>query len=78
MEMIVIDRLSEIDLASISHLAEESLFQGFRFVERLIREYQSGANCFNQPGELLLTASVQGSVVGIGGLNRDLYFNDWV
>jgi GNAT superfamily N-acetyltransferase len=64
------------NLIGIDHLAEESLSQGFRFVERLIQEYGSGLNRFDKPGEVLLTASVQGVVVGIGGLNRDSYFND--
>lgn len=76
MEQIDIVRISELPSELINHLAEESLPQGFRFVERLIREYRSGLNCFDEPGEVLLTASVQGTVVGIGGLNRDPYFND--
>jgi N-acetylglutamate synthase-like GNAT family acetyltransferase len=76
MEQILINQISELEIDLINHLAEESLSQGFRFVERLIREYRSGLNCFNQPGEVLATASVQGTVVGIGGLNRDPYFND--
>ncbi len=42
MERIVIARISEFESESISHLAEESLSQGFRFVERLIREYSAG------------------------------------
>ncbi|MBL1177529.1 GNAT family N-acetyltransferase [Pantanalinema sp. GBBB05] len=75
MELIDITRISEIQTESINHLVEESVSQGFRFLERLIREYRSGLNCFNKPGELLLTASVQGAVVGIGGLNQDPYFN---
>jgi hypothetical protein len=37
-ERIVITRISEFESGSINHLAEESLSQGFRFVERLIRE----------------------------------------
>ena len=76
MSPIDITRISEIESVSINHLVEESLAQGFRFLERLIREYRSGFNCFDKPGEVLLTASFQGSVVGIGGLNRDPYFND--
>lgn len=77
MEKIDIARLSCFrDLIGINHLVEESLSQGFRFVERLIQEYRSGLNRFDQCGEVLLTASVQGAVVGIGGLNRDSYFND--
>jgi GNAT superfamily N-acetyltransferase len=76
MESIIITRILEIQSDAIDHLVEESLTQGFRFVERLLREYRSGLNCFDQSGELLLTASVQGTVVGIGGLNRDPYCND--
>ncbi|HEY9640493.1 MAG TPA: GNAT family N-acetyltransferase [Coleofasciculaceae cyanobacterium] len=75
MEQIDIDRITALDLTSIHHLVEESLSQGFRFVERLVQEYRSGLNRFDQSGEMLLTASVQGAIVGIGGLNRDPYFN---
>ncbi|MGB7412795.1 MAG: GNAT family N-acetyltransferase [Thermosynechococcaceae cyanobacterium] len=76
MKRIDIDRISEIQPGSIDHLVEESLSQGFRFVEQLIQESCSGLNCFDKSGEVLLAASVQGTVVGIGGLNQDPYFND--
>jgi GNAT superfamily N-acetyltransferase len=76
MEQIDIIRILDIESVSINHLVEESLSQGFRFVERLIREYRSGFNCFDRPGEILLAASFQGSAIGIGGLNRDPYFNE--
>ncbi len=76
MQQIVIAHISELDSKSIHHLAEESLSQGFWFVERLIREYRSGLNCFDRSGEILLTASVHGAIVGIGGLNQDPYLND--
>ncbi len=71
-----ITRVSEIESVPFSHLVDESLSQGFRFVARLIQEYRCGLNCFDQSGEVLFTASVEGAVVGIGGLNRDTYFND--
>jgi GNAT superfamily N-acetyltransferase len=76
MEQIDIARISEIQSRTINHLVEESLSQGFRFIERLMREYRIGLNCFDKSGEVLFTASIQGAVVGIGGLNRDQYFND--
>lgn len=60
---IAIVRISEFDSEAINHLAEESLSQGFRFVDKLIREYSSGLNCFDRSGEMLLTASVQGAIV---------------
>jgi GNAT superfamily N-acetyltransferase len=71
-----ISRISEIESVPFNHLVDESLSQGFRFVERLIREYRCGLNCFDQSSEVLFTASVEGAVVGIGGLNRYPYFND--
>jgi GNAT superfamily N-acetyltransferase len=76
MEHIDIAHISEIEERSINHLLEESLSQGFWFVERLICDYRSGLNRFDKFGEVLLAASVQGAVVGIGGLNRDPYLND--
>ncbi|MEM8778035.1 MAG: GNAT family N-acetyltransferase [Cyanobacteria bacterium P01_G01_bin.49] len=76
MEQINISRISEIQSGAINHLVEESLSQGFQCLQRLILDYRSGFNCFDKSGEVLLTASVQGAVVGIGGLNRDPYFND--
>ena len=75
-ESIKISRLSELELVCINPLVEESLSQGFQFVERLVQEYRSGLNCFDQPGEILLKVSVQGEVIGIGGLNRDPYFKN--
>jgi GNAT superfamily N-acetyltransferase len=71
-----IDCIVEIESISINHLVEESFSQGFRFVDRLIREYHSGFNRFDKSGEVLLIVSIEGAVVGIGGLNRDPYFND--
>lgn len=69
----MIDGVTELDLEAIHPLVEESISQGFRFLERLVREYQSGFNRFDQLGEVLLTASIQATIIGIGGLNRDPY-----
>jgi len=76
MQSINITRILDIRSGAIDHLVQESLTQGFRFVERLLREYCSGLNCFDQSGELLLAAFVENTVVGIGGLNRDPYCHD--
>ena len=76
MKRVDINRILDLDEVSIDHLVKESSFQGFRFVERLIRDYRSGLNCFDTSGEMLLTASLEGVVIGVGGLNRDPYFND--
>ncbi|MFH5781804.1 hypothetical protein [Heyndrickxia oleronia] len=35
----------------LSDIILESKQDGFRFLQRLLEEYRSGANTFNQPGE---------------------------
>lgn len=59
---------------TISHLLDESLLQGFRMIDRLLQDYNSAANRFDQSGEALFAATASDRVVGIGGLNRDPYF----
>lgn len=76
MNPIHIIKITKFEEVFITHLIEESLSQGFRFVQRLIRDYRSGENCFNKPGEALFAASLHGIVIGIGGLNQDPYFNN--
>ena len=72
--LLLLDIQSSLKTRSLDRLVDESLSQGFLFIERLIREYDNGFNCFDKAGEILLTVSTQGNVIGIGGLNRDPYF----
>jgi len=62
-----------VDLGS---LLEESLREGFRFLQRLSEEWHSGSNRFSEPGEALFVARHRGMLVGICGLNRDPYASD--
>ncbi len=58
----------------IKPLLEESEREGFRFLRRLVDEYESGSNRFDQPGEVLMAAFFPNKeVVAVGGLNRDPY-----
>lgn len=54
-------------------LAREASTLGFNFLGRLIDEWSTGCNRFDKPGERLLVAADNGSIVGIGGLNVDPY-----
>ncbi|MBJ9966624.1 GNAT family N-acetyltransferase [Burkholderia seminalis] len=54
-------------------LEREASTQGFKFLRRLIEEWCSGSNRFDKPGERLLMAEDDGSIVGIAGLNVDPY-----
>jgi GNAT superfamily N-acetyltransferase len=76
MQHIHIAKILEFDEGLIIRLIEESLSQGFQFVERLVRDYRNGYNCFDKVGEALFIASSQERAIGICGLNRDPYFND--
>ena len=52
-------------------LRAEAAAEGFRHVETLRDEWESGANRFTQPGEQLLAAFDGEVLAGIGGVTRD-------
>ena len=54
-------------------LEKEAAGQGFRFLTRLIAEWESGANRFDAPGECLMAAYLNQQLIGIGGLSVDPY-----
>lgn len=63
-----IKNLQDIDL---SKLLIESEADGFRFVRRLVQDYQAGTNCFDDEGEALFGGfETTGQLVAIGGINR--------
>ena len=61
---------------AIARLVEISRAEGFPFVERLVREWESGDNRFAKPGEIFLGSYADDVLVGCGGLNRDPYSGD--
>jgi GNAT superfamily N-acetyltransferase len=69
----MIYRLRDLPLTAVVTLVTESERSGLRFVRRLTDEWVSGANRFDQPGEGLFAAMVDGHVVGLCGLNVDPY-----
>lgn len=50
--------------------------EGHGFCGVFLEEWRSGHNRFDQDGELFLVATVDGAVVGMGGLNRDPFVGD--
>jgi GNAT superfamily N-acetyltransferase len=68
-----IERVRELSVTSFTTLAAESERSGLRFVRRLIAEWSSGINRFDQRGEALYAARVNGEIVGACGLNVDPY-----
>jgi GNAT superfamily N-acetyltransferase len=61
---------------SFERLVVASEREGFEFVRRLEREWHSGANRFDRPGEVLLAGFLAGELAAIGGLNIDPYLSD--
>ena len=50
---ITIDQAEQLP-AQIHELSKQAQKEGFDLIDRLIEEYDSGKNQFNQPGEFLL------------------------
>ena len=68
--------IRSIDLGNgdvLKALAAEASAEGFRFVDRLVREWTTGVNRFSRPGEKLLGVLDGENVVAVGGLNCDPY-----
>lgn len=62
--------------ADLTELIAESRKEGFDFLARLVRDWDSGQNRFDSEGEALFLARFNGRLVGLCGLNRDPYLND--
>ena len=57
-------------------LVAEADAEGHLFMHRLRDAWASCENRFDRPGELLLTACIDGRLIGVGGLNRDPFAQD--
>jgi len=54
----------------IQYIVCESQADGFHFLKRLVDEFNSGINRFDNLGEVLLVVREQGCLIAIGGLNN--------
>lgn len=68
--MITVQQI-ELPKPGMEQLRAEALQEGFLFIERLWKEWRSGQNRFDAPGELLYGCIDQNALVAIGGLNQD-------
>ena len=69
-------RLTELSSNQIAPLLAASEAEGFQFVRRVVREWESGAHRFSGGGEALLGGFRDARLVGICGLSRDPYLAD--
>jgi GNAT superfamily N-acetyltransferase len=65
-----------LPIPGFDQLCAASRAEGYNFLDTLAAEWFSGANRFDQPGEILLGALDQGILVAVGGLNRDPFLAD--
>jgi GNAT superfamily N-acetyltransferase len=73
---VAIIRLHDLPPDRLAKLVAESEQAGFRFVRRLVEDWESGANKFAHTGEALFAAVLAGRVIGVCGLNADPYLRD--
>ncbi len=76
----VLKMTEKIEIHQINHLPsqlltleKEAVEEGFRFLTRLITQWNSGANRFDAPGECLMVAYLDRRLIGVGGLSVDPY-----
>jgi GNAT superfamily N-acetyltransferase len=76
--MISIRRI-ELPVPGIELLRSEARDEGYNFIERLVKEWESSENRFDAPGEILCGHLDRGLLVAVGGLNRDPFAGclDW-
>ncbi|GAA5181990.1 GNAT family N-acetyltransferase [Acinetobacter kookii] len=72
---ITIDKAEQLP-EQIKELAKQAQQEGFQFVDRLIEEFESGKNRFDQPGEFLLLGYHDDKLVACGGLNQQWNENE--
>ena len=71
----IIERVIGPPAGVMDALLAESEREGSRFVRRIIDEWATGTNRFDQPGEALFTAQLGDRLIGVCGLNVDPYAN---
>ncbi len=73
--MITVNKIGALpeDLPILNDRAEN---EGFRFLTRLVQEFDSGTNTFARPGEALFEVRDQERLIGVGGLNIDPYHDE--
>ncbi len=71
----VVRGIKLLEPGEMSDLLQESESEGFGFIRRLVDDYASGVNRFDDPAEALYGAYYP-RLVGTCGLNRDPYLSD--
>jgi GNAT superfamily N-acetyltransferase len=62
----------------IGQLVSEASAEGFDNMSVLQDEWRGGLNRFEQPGEILALATIDGEIAGIGSITRDFVDSGWL
>ena len=68
-----IQQIENLMKYEFKYLVQESKEEGFKFLKKLINEYENELNTFNKSGECLYGIFQGEKLIGIGGLNADPY-----
>jgi len=71
----MIKRISDIHSAGLDEILTESKSLGYGMIERLIFEWESGANDFRKENEAFFAYERGGKVLGVGGINEEPYLH---
>ncbi len=73
--MAQVQRIRHLPIQEFTEMLAESKMAGFRAIERLVTDWETGINRFDRPGEALFIARQGDRILGVCGLNRDPYIN---
>lgn len=72
-----VERVNDLNSTDIARLVGESETEGYRFLTRLVSDYNDGSNTFSKLGEaLFLIRNEEQDVVAIGGVNQSPFSED--
>lgn len=73
--MAEVQRIRHLPIQEFTKMLAESKMAGFRAIERLVTDWETGINRFDRPGEALFIARQGDRILGVCGLNCDPYIN---
>jgi N-acetylglutamate synthase-like GNAT family acetyltransferase len=67
----MIKRIHDLPLKDLEPLVTESIGEGFRFLQRLSNDWQTGVNRFDKSGEAFFGYYSNRNLIAVGGINRE-------
>jgi GNAT superfamily N-acetyltransferase len=61
----------ELPAPGLTQLQTDARNEGYKFIETLVKQWSTGENRFDAPGEVLCGCTDEGLLVAVGGLTRD-------